>query len=185
MRITILWEDQQGAETKNFGPHELLLSCLSDQLSMNRNNIKPLIFSIPKKGNSNVRKALQTDGERLANHGPVFAVVDRDKIQDLWRNKLSRLPNCMSGISQQFHHDAPSTYELIFLLQNMESLLDSTYSALCITAPANKPSPNERDGYLMQAVWSNRDIRDQIQESCISFKRIVHKVSNKILLLPF
>jgi hypothetical protein len=30
MIITVLWEDQRGAEAKGFGPHELLLSCVAD-----------------------------------------------------------------------------------------------------------------------------------------------------------
>ena len=30
MRITVLWEDSRGVETKGFGPHDLLLACIAD-----------------------------------------------------------------------------------------------------------------------------------------------------------
>jgi hypothetical protein len=39
MRITVLWEDSRGVETKGFGPHALLLACLADKLGRERREI--------------------------------------------------------------------------------------------------------------------------------------------------
>lgn len=36
MLVTVLWEDQRGTQARGFGPHELLLSCLADELMVSR-----------------------------------------------------------------------------------------------------------------------------------------------------
>ena len=61
MIITVLWEDQRGGMVKGFGPHELLVSCVADELRCARDEVKKLIVSVPKKGNGNVIRALEQE----------------------------------------------------------------------------------------------------------------------------
>jgi hypothetical protein len=96
--ITVLWEDQRGVEVRGFGPHDLLVSCLVDDLNSDRRQVAKQVESHPKKGNTKVLKEIQRNYEHLRGRGPLFAVVDRDRIQDLWKGS----PNCMSGIRQRF-----------------------------------------------------------------------------------
>lgn len=100
MIVTVLWEDQRGEQAKKFGPHELLLSSVADDLSesesdqpQRRATLDKRIFGIPKKGDGNVRKALQKDLGKF--RGPVIAVMDRDQVHRLWIDKQPPPSNCI------------------------------------------------------------------------------------------
>ncbi|MFH0902366.1 MAG: hypothetical protein V2A73_17170 [Pseudomonadota bacterium] len=191
MIITILWEDQRGVESKGFGPHELLLSCLADDMLLPpgqdqadrfecfRRHLKGVVRSIPQKGNSNVRKALQQNGERLARSGPVFAVVDRDKIRELWKNQESIPMDCMTAIRGRFHQDAPGKYDLVFLEQNVETLL---VAALALNGQSlkEKPAPDERDRILVGLARDVPSRRAQLRRDCGSFDRLVTRVAARV-----
>jgi len=180
MIVTVLWEDQRGAETKGFGPHELLLTCVADDLSMNRESLGGVVQSHPKKGVGNVRAAIVRDILRLTRSGPVFVVVDRDKIRDLWKSADIQPANCMTGISQRFHQDAPGDYDLLFLIDNVESLIEAACLALDIPCPEAKPNPDERDRLLARATWSSQNVRAAIRKRCPSFDRVVKRIANRI-----
>jgi hypothetical protein len=102
MVVTVLWEDQYGRDVRAFGPHELLVACLSDELSselpdVTRHQVQKIVQSHPKKGNAGIRKALQRDLPRLKKSGPVFAVVDSDRVRDLWKHSGISAPNCRAA----------------------------------------------------------------------------------------
>ena len=178
MIITVLWEDQRGAEAKGFGPHELLLSCVDDELNCGRNQLRNLIESHPKKGIANVRGAIQRDITRLANSGPVFVVVDRDRIRDLWKTSPDQPADCMSSISQRFREDARGDYDLVFLVHNVESLIKTTCEVLGKPYPARKLGPDERDRLLGGAAWARTPAaRSTIRDQCPSFNRLVARLS--------
>jgi hypothetical protein len=177
MIITVLWEDQRGAEAKGFGPHELMLSCVADELNCARDTLKDLIKSHPKKGNANVRAAIQRDIVRLADTGPVFAVVDRDKIRQLWKAP-NRPADCMSSVGQQFRQDAPGDYDLVFLVDNVESLIKAACAAFGDSYPDSKPGPDLRDRLLGRAAWApSQSPRSAIRTQCPSFNRLVGRLS--------
>ena len=180
MMITVLWEDQRGAEAKGFGPHELLLSCVADELNCARNTLKDLIESHPKKGNANLRSAIQRDIVRLADAGPVFAVVDRDKVRQLWKAP-SQPADCMSSIGHRFRQDAPGDYDLVFLVDNVESLIEAACAALGEPYPDSKPGPDLRDRLLGRAAWaSSQTLRRAIQTQCPSFSRLVGRLAARV-----
>jgi hypothetical protein len=178
--ITVLWEDQRGAELKGFGPHELLLSCLADDLATDRWHLVKLVESHPKKGNANVRKTLQKDGTRLASSGFVFAVIDRDKVRDLWEPMP---PDCMTGISTRFREDASGNYELVFLVDNVESVLGIVSGALGRLLPPGKPRPDDRDRILAEVAWAQATARAEVRERCPSFDRLVKRVASAASLV--
>lgn len=140
MIVTVLWEDQRAAG-KGFGPHELLVSCLADELATEASTLKKRVRSHPKKGNAKVLADLKLNAARLRNSGPLFAVIDRDKVRKLW-SAADAPTDCLSGLGKHFHRDAPGDYELVFLIQNVESLLDIAADVLGEAKLRSKPSPD-------------------------------------------
>ncbi|KAB2930077.1 MAG: hypothetical protein F9K24_17970 [Leptonema illini] len=180
MIVTVLWEDQSSSIRAGFGPHELLVSCPADELSIERNEIKNLVESNPRKGNGNVRASLKKDLKKLSNSGPVVAVLDRDKILDLWKKPGPPPADCWNEIDTRMKSDAPGEYCLLLIEQNIESLLEAACAALSQPVPEKKPNPNERDTVLNRAAWENLTVRADIRQRCPSFDRIVRRVTEAI-----
>lgn len=179
MKITVLWEDRRGAASKGFGPHELLLTCVADDLGIAREALKERILSHPRKGNTNVRKALRNELPRYTNHGPVIAVVDSDQLHDLWPPKPPP-PTCTSGLVARFRQDAAGDYDLVLLVRNMETLIQSVCEATRQRVPEGKPKPDERDGLLSRATWGTADVRHALRDGCPSFDRLVTRVARHL-----
>lgn len=179
MKITVLWEDQRGGTIKGFGPHELLVSCVADELSRVRDEIKKLIVSVPKKGNGNVVQALQRELDRLRNLGPVCAVLDRDQAVNLWPAG-SRPAACLSGVRAAVAQLAPGRYELVLLDANVETLVLACCEAIGDSAPASKPSPDERDRILARVVWGAASARATVRGAVPSFDRLVRWVARNV-----
>lgn len=166
--ITIIWEDQRGVESKSFGPHELLLACVADATGRERWEIGKAVNSVPKKGNGNVVKALERDLEKLAR--PVCAVLDRDKAKRL----LDAPADCFAALCAALYGKAPAAgdYKIVFLVENVETLLAVVCEALERPAPDNKPSPDDRDRLLQRAA-SNPTVCRAVRQKMPSFDRLV------------
>lgn len=156
MRVYVLWEDGRGNVAKGFGPHELLLACIADDLGLAREHLKQRLESYPQKGNGSLLKTLQHKLQRLRKTGPVIAVVDRDQLHDLWRPPKPPPPTCTSGMVARFRQDADGDYDLVLLDRNMESLIEVVCHALGRDPPRTKPTPGQRDQLLMRAAWMPR-----------------------------
>ena len=181
MKITVLWEDQRGGQQKGFGPHDLLAACVADRLAINVGQIRPYLLSVPKKGNGNlVRRALACDLDRLPKTGPVFAVLDRDKVEELWKPD-ERPANCMAALRQRIVQEAPGSYDLVFLVENVESLVEDCCVTLRLAPGRRKPTPEGRDAILARAVWSaDPSQRGRILDRRPSFKRLVGRVAEQM-----
>jgi hypothetical protein len=150
MQVTVLWEDQQGVRSKSFGPHELLISSVADVLGdQNRSALSKRLRGEAKKGNGNVLRALKDNPYR----GPLIAVIDRDKVHNLWKDVRPPPTNCMQGQSRQFRSVAPGSYDLVFLINHTEDLLDAVQASLGKPKLEAKPSPDARDRILQRAAW--------------------------------
>ena len=178
MIVTVLWEDQRAAG-KGFGPHELLVSCLADELATEASTLKKRVRSHPKKGNAKVLADLKLNAARLRNSGPLFAVIDRDKVRKLW-SAADAPTDCLSGLGKHFHRDAPGDYELVFLIQNVESLLDIAADVLGEAKLRSKPSPDERDGLFQRCTSVTSEVRLRIRQGCPSFERLVQLVAKAL-----
>lgn len=176
MKITVLWEDQRGVTVKGFGPHELLLFCLEDRTGRDRNELRRVVIGVPEKGVGKVIRALKRDLRRLADRGPVFAIVDRDKVR---RHVPGDPPDCMSGIRDALEAAVEGPYELVFLVKNMESVIDACCKVLGNPTPEEKPTPDRRDLILKKA-FASGSRRRSIQEECPSFGRLVEKVASRL-----
>jgi len=179
MIITILWEDQRGAAGKRFGPHELLLSCVDDDLHCGRDFFAELVIGAPKKGSGKILQALKQDLPRLLKSGPVCAVLDRDRVLDLWPASR-RPPGCSSGIRSAIVRDAPGEYGLVLLENNIESVVAACHKHLGSVMPRDKPSPEARDEVLFKAAWASADARSSIRQTMPTFDRIARWVKLEV-----
>ena len=181
MRIIVLWEDQLDVDVRNFGPGTLLAACVADRLRCQMTQVAPLLKSIPRKGNGGIRKTLRSDFVQLEKSGPVFVVLDRDKMKDLWRNTHPHVNDCMTGHRQRLQAEAPGDYDVVFLHQNMESLIQAACDAGRVLAPTAKPTPSERDKYLNRLVWhEGSEPRARLCELSPSFDRLATRVAEKL-----
>lgn len=182
MIITVIWEDERGGVIRGFGPHDLLLACVrDDDPSITPEQFASLpkrVIAVPAKGNGNVIRKLKKDLTNLRARGPVCAVLDRDKVRNLW-SSANRPPDCLSGIAGKIRTDAPGDYGLVLLIQNVESLVQASCRALSVDLPVMKPSPLERDRVLLRAAWGGADARTAIRKEVASFDRLVHWVQAK------
>jgi hypothetical protein len=154
---------------------------VADHLAIDATQVRPYLLSVPKKGNGNlVRRALASDLDHLTKTGPVFAVLDRDKVEELWRQH-ERPANCMAALRQRIVQEAPGSYDLVFLVENVESLVDACRVSLNLPSGKRKPTPEERDTILERAVWNaDPSQRGRILAECPSFKRLVGRVAEQM-----
>ncbi len=181
MTVTVLWEDARGGELKGFGPHELLLACIADELESGdwwarKRVAQRSVEAHPKKGNANGVKALKGVARDLFA-GPVVAVLDVDRAHELWSEKLPR--NCKTAIGARIRKDAPGGYEIVFLIENVESLLHAASAALGEPALTKKPTPDDRDVRLGKVAGdpTKADARNRVRSDLPSFDRLVKKVT--------
>lgn len=180
MIVTILWEDQRGVTTKGYGPTALLVACLADTLGLERKEIDNKLSGVPKKGAGNVNKTICNDGARILDAGPLLAVIDRDKVFDHLRQPKPAT-NCMQPVRQAILDQAQGLVcEIVFLIDNMESLLSTCCLALGKEALGSKPTPDERDSILSQVAWSTPKVRNQVKNGCPSFARLVDRVARPL-----
>ncbi len=180
MIVTVLWEDQRGVKTNSFGPHKLLLSCLVDELGWPYHELERTVASIPLRGNGNVRRELQKNIRKLTNSGPVLAILDHDQIVGLWKDRRDlQIPKCMTRQKQQLKEDAEGEYEIVFLVDNMESLTSAVITQSEGEPWNSKPTPEERDEILQIAV-GNPVLRAQVLKEVPSFARLVCKVAERL-----
>jgi hypothetical protein len=179
MRITVLWEDSRGVETKGFGPHKLLVACVADKLGRDRQEIDRVISSVAKKGVGNVINALQKNLTKLTKTGLVFAVIDRDKAREIWK-PATPPPDCMTAIRKRIAEDVASDkYDLVFLVQNMESLVNACDARARLRFGGRKPTPDQRDRVLGKAASDAPTTpRPNVLSTCPSFARLVDRVGD-------
>ena len=114
--------------------------------------------------------------------GPVYAVLDRDKILKLWAVG-ERPPACLSGIQKAMSVKAPGNYELILLIDNMETIIEACCKATQRAMPRSKPSPDERDRILGGLTWGDAKARDIVRTVVLSFDRLVRRVASRLSLV--
>jgi hypothetical protein len=141
------------------------------------------ISSLSEKGVGNVIKKLRQDLPKLTKTGPVFAVIDRDKAREIW--KTDPPADCMTAIRERIRKEATSgDYELVFLVQNMESLIDACDDGFRSRLGGRKPTPDERDSILGRVAWETPSRLPSILKNCPSFERLVIRVVNALALAP-
>ncbi len=171
---SILYEDEYGAEPKDYGPHKLLLACVSDKIGIERHVLSKYIVAIPKKGNGNLKKTLNQDAKRLLNNGPVFVVFDEDCVRDCYGLTTTA---CKKKVLEEIQKHSSSEIGIVLLIKNTEDLLQVCLNALkeaCLTV---KPTPDKRDKIFNKVAAASPDIRAQICSDDTAFHRLVERVA--------
>jgi hypothetical protein len=173
-RIYILYEDQRGPTTQ-FGPHELLMSCVADALDVPRRDLRDRLRAIPLKGDSNLLANCHRRTAAIAPRGePVVALFDDDKIR-----RLLKLPASTSkqDVAMNVLTQSRAEWQLVvWLLQdNIDTLVEA--AASCIGRPPGAKSPTARDRILLSIAWGPREQRDGLGRLVPSFACFVKGVS--------
>lgn len=173
MIVTVLWEDQRGVGAKGYAPHSLLIACVRDRQPALRDQE---LIGIPCKGNGGVKKKLIHDNRW---RGPVVGVLDFDQAHLLWRPPA---PKCKLGVRAKLIDDGCSRdHHVVFLVENMETLLRAACSVLSCELPNDKPNPDQRDVLLHPLLSSSRtEQRAALVEGCPSFAYLVSKVAGLV-----
>ncbi len=192
MRQVVVWyEDSRSprSEGADFGPHDLLVSCLADEFDgreglhqeffRRRSELKRHLGACPLNGNGALLKRCRQLLANLDRSDISVAVFDFDRVHELLppaergaarsvcKRELRRLlvePQVGGRPSGQLH--------VTFLVENTESLL-----AALPSPPQKKPDPAERDR-LLRPVWSSPDRmeRNRLRRVVPSFDYIVKRV---------
>lgn len=169
--ITVLWEDQRAAQASAFGPHVLLLACVSDDTGKDRWGLRDSVIAVPKKGNANVLVEL-----RRSTRPQVLAVLDWDRAPEL--AGVQGTP-CFSSVRESLaaKHEPTDRRRVVFLRNNVESLLLHASKVLNVPPPTSKPSPNQRDVLLAKlAHHGDSKRRADLRSAIPSFDYLVTRV---------
>lgn len=153
LAAVVLYENHRD-QAKNFGLHELVLSCIHDRLGEHagsRYELREIIVGIPRHGNAKLRKSCQKDLTRIARGGEqVVAVYDDDRVR-----RLLGLPADVPGadVVQKLKDECPlpEVLTVILLRRNLETVLRAAGRCARID-----------DESLQEALGKNLEARDAI-----------------------
>jgi hypothetical protein len=169
--VTIWWEDRlNSSRPKLFGPNQVLVACVADELGRSYSEVKNSIDGHPKKGAGQLTTGLQRDLPGLGIW-PLGVVFDRDKVLDLWRDG-DRPAACMSGICEAIRARAPGDYVIVLLRDNMETLVNAAGTVLGLASV--RKSRDERDRILQRLAFDGTfEQRRRLREKVVDFDRLV------------
>lgn len=179
MIVTIWWEDaRQAVRSKAYGPDQLVAACVADDLACTIKAVTNRFTGVPKKGVGNVMRCLREEAANFSP-GPLCAVIDHDKVLDLWPSDRRPTP-CKQGICSKIRADAPGDYRLVLLYDNVESLVDASCLALGWSKVPDK-RPTERDKVLQALAFSATPAQRQVVRGTVDgFDRLVTWVADKL-----
>lgn len=175
--IIVLWEDQRANGLVNrFGPHELLVRAVADDLDRDHWTVGRTVRAKPMKGNARVLDEIRKNGPSLRM---VFAVLDEDQIHRLTSqpkdacvpSKADALAKLVADVTAQVHPR--------LLVRNVESILEAIAAVKGTTLPEKKP--NARDAFveasgLLKA--AARDERAKVRAECPSFDKLARRIAD-------
>lgn len=186
-RIAVLYEDQlqPGTEPRDFGPHQLLVSCLHDEgladqttLFQGRPQILQRLHPFVVKGNGNLKRTCQAPDRALQSFAQRVAIFDSDRLRQLL-GAAYPAPACTLAIRRALGEpQSPDGVRagaphVVLLVDNIESLLRA-----CDAQWSGKPTPLERDR-LLRPFWttSDRSPRDTLRQRVPSWDYLVRHVA--------
>jgi hypothetical protein len=174
--IVVLYEDSPlGVPRKGFGPHDLLLACVADRLSVGGYwQLRNCIDGRPCKGDSKLLQQCLVAPSIGVQGGPVVAVFDQDKA-----HRLLALPptTSVSGLTRGVLATAsyPPNLAVTFLAMNTETLVAAAASSLGLATPAK--SPKDRDDVLLKCANTQQvSVRRSVEKQMPSFCDLVEGV---------
>lgn len=172
--VYVLYEDQRGPVTQ-FGPHELVMSCVADTLGIDRHVVRDRLKAVPKKGDAKLYAACKTEVGRLGARGqPVVALFDDDKIRALLK-VASTLPKRDVARRIVQESDQPQQLVVRLLEKNMETVVVAAAVLLGEVAPPK--SIQERERLLQRIAWDMPSRRAAVREQVPTFDCFVQVIA--------
>ncbi|MDD5307214.1 MAG: hypothetical protein PHU25_07825 [Deltaproteobacteria bacterium] len=181
--IVVLYEDRRGPNLKQFGLHELLVSCVADVLGQNCWSIAKRLNGRPLKNNNQVLAWCRSPKiDLLTRAGEmVIALYDADRASE-----LCKLPgaSCKTVVRSALNPDGLPTASLVIVLleRNTETVIEALKRAgLNITdedirLAIDRKNLEARDRVLNKAAHGDyRAVRDKLRLDVPSFDYLVQK----------
>jgi hypothetical protein len=178
-RVYVYYEDSR-TRGGTFTLHDLVLASVGDRLGRSLWDLRKVVGCNVKRGNSNVLKACESDGRKLA-HKHIAVLLDGDKLDralPLRRNYCK--PEARAAFGARV---TDRRFELFVLDRNVETLIE-TLGGLRPDIPlleeALRKDRNARDAVFSHAVWSaaaRSQLRTDLCQSVKSFGRFVGRVA--------
>lgn len=184
--IWVLYEDRRG-ERKQFGLHELVVSCVADTLGTNRWVLQPQIRCLSLKGNSKLLGKCQEELPLMTRDGSfVVAVYDSDQMHRLLDLHAG---SCRPAIRAGLERDCEPAGKLrvVLLEKNLESVIKELRDCgLHISneemgEAVRKKRTVTRDRILNRAAHGgHRDVRMALTRAMPSFGYLVRTVADVV-----
>lgn len=167
----VLYEDD--GDPKRFGPHALILACVSDVIGVDRHVLRRHFEPILAGGDANLRAACRDDLSELVDRWhAVVALFDDDKVR-----RLLRLPHqaCKREVLERICADAASqeAFLIVLLVRNMETLVREAGLLLGLAPEKLRKNTGVRDRVLHRAAAADRRVRDALLDRIPSARRLV------------
>ncbi|MBM4395725.1 MAG: hypothetical protein FJ087_08545 [Deltaproteobacteria bacterium] len=172
--MVVLYEDRIGPAAKQFGPHDLLCSCIADGVGISVWELIRDIAYVPLKGNGNLRNAC-VDVERFRTKGEtVVAVFDDDEIR-----RLLALPadSCKPAVKAAV--GSHPGLVVVLVERNIETLVDLAADATGCARP-DKKDRTARDSILNRVAFGDERIRTSLLGKSESLRYLVRRVTELV-----
>jgi hypothetical protein len=169
--IPIFYEDSWGA-AKEFGLHELIVSCVADLQNKDWWELKGRMEAVPMNGVNNLLAACRDDVPDMRDR-VIFAVFDSDKLhRHLFE---SGRPSESELLAELRGHCPDERLHMFLLVRNTESVVNA--AAECLGDVAPNKDPLLRDRLLMRTATGPRQGRDCTRAAVPSFDACVQRIA--------
>jgi hypothetical protein len=169
--IPIFYEDSWGI-TKEFGLHELIVSCVADIQGKDWWDRKGHFEAVPKKGVNNLLAACRDDVPDMPDP-VIFAVFDLDKLhRHLFASGCPSEFELLAKLCELCPHDR---LHVFLLAHNTETVVEAV--AECIGQPPPRKDTLLRDRLLTRAARDARHGRDCTRAAVPSFDACVRRIA--------
>lgn len=183
-KILVIYEDARAAAGE-FGPHELILGCVGDEVGKRVHELRQHVRGIPMNGVPKVLAAL-TDADRLRGLAPggipILALIDADRIRNHIPQGLRGAADLEAAIRSRFSE--PERLTVVLLDRNLETVIVAIGD--CdereLVEEALRKDINARDRLLGKLGNDpvRRPIRDCVRKAVPSFDRAVGVVRDAL-----
>lgn len=169
--LPILYEDERSS-IKQFGLHELVVSCIADVWERDWWELRGRFDAIPLRGDAKLLAACEQDVPEMSDP-LIFAIFDADKLHR--RLFASGKPSEEELIAELRRRCPDSRLHLFLLVHNTETVVEAV--ADCLGIPQPDKNKLLRDRYLNRAATGARQHRDYVRTAVPSFDHCVRRIA--------
>jgi hypothetical protein len=166
-QIAVLYEDERDTQISYYPMHRLVCMTIADILGVNHRDVEEQFYGMPKKGNGNLKRALESV-PKMRDRSVIVIIDDDELARLLGLHKSTARAELLTQLSRRY----PDPRLQVLLLEgNTESLVGSAAKCLGREPPECK-NKLDRDRMLNEATWAAATVRTCIRDSMPSFAAI-------------